>query len=49
MSFYLNVSKQKITEVAKLSEQQKNQRADKINNRILKQTHDEKSTETLKT
>ena len=40
MSFYPNVTKEDMNDIVELSEQQKNQRADKIENRILKQTHD---------
>ena len=47
MSFYSNVSEQDIINLRKLAEQQKNERALKIKNRILKQTHDDKLAESL--
>ena len=47
MSVYPNVTKQDMINLRKLADQQKNQRALKIKNRILKQTHDEKLAETL--
>ena len=40
MSIYSNVTEQGLINLRKLSEQQKNQRALKIKNSILKQTHD---------
>ena len=40
MRIYSNVTKQDLIILRKLAEQQKNQRAEKIENRILKQTHD---------
>ena len=40
MSIYSNVTEQDLINLRKLAEQQKNQRALKIKNRILKQTHD---------
>ena len=40
MSTYSNVTEQDLINLRKLAEQQKNQRAEKIRNRILKQTHD---------
>ena len=40
MSIYSNVTEQELDNLRKLAEQQKNQRALKIKNRILKQTHD---------
>ena len=40
MSFYSNVTEQDLIKLRKLAEQQKEQRALKIKNRILKQTHD---------
>ena len=39
MSIYPNVTEQDLHNLRKLAEQQKNQRAEKIKNRILKQTH----------
>ena len=47
MSIYSNVTEQDLNNLRKLAEQQKNQRALKIKNRILKQTHDEKLAESL--
>ena len=47
MSFYSNVTKQGLINLRKLAEQQKNQRAEKIKNRIVKQTHDVKLAESL--
>ena len=41
MRMYPNVTQQDLTNLGKLAEQQKNQRAIKIKNRILK-THDKK-------
>ena len=40
MSIFSNVTEQDLNNLRKLAEQQKNQRAEKIKNRILKQTHD---------
>ena len=40
MSIYRNVTKQDLNNLRKLADQQRNQRALKIENRILKQTHD---------
>ena len=40
MSTYPNVTEQDLINLRKLDEQQKNQRAEKSKNRILKQTHD---------
>ena len=40
MSIYSNVTGQDLVYLRKLAEQQKSQRARKIKNRILKQTHD---------
>ena len=48
MSIYLDVTKEDMIELAKLSEQQKNERADKIEIRISKQTRDETLAETFK-
>ena len=42
MSIYSNVTEQDLNNLRKLAEQQRNQRAEKIKNRILKQTHDVK-------
>ena len=47
MSNYSNVTKEDLLNSRKLSEQQKNQRAEKIKNKILKQTHDIKLAESL--
>ena len=47
MSIYSNVIEQDLINLRKLAEQQKNQRAEKIKNRILKQTHDVKLAESL--
>ena len=47
MSIYPNVTEQDLDNLRKLSEQLKEQRALKIKNRILKQTHDEKLAESL--
>ena len=47
MSIYSNVTEQDLINLRKLAEQQKNQRAEKIKNRILKQTHDIKLAESL--
>ena len=40
MSIYSNVTEEDMVNLRKLAEQQKNQRAHKIKNRILKRTHD---------
>ena len=40
MSFFSNVTEQHLNNFRKLAEQQKEQRALKIKNKILKQTHD---------
>ena len=48
MSIYLDVTKEHMIELAKLSEQQKNQRADQIEIRISKQTRDETLAEIFK-
>ena len=42
MSIYSNITEQDLINLRKLAEQQKNQRALKMKNRILKQTHDKK-------
>ena len=47
MSIYSNVSEQDLINLRKLAEQQKEQRAPKIKNRILKQTLDIKLAESL--
>ena len=47
MIIYSNVTEQCLNTLRKLAEQQKNQRALKIKNRILKQTYDIKLAESL--
>ena len=47
MSIYSNVTQEDLINLRKLAEQQKQQRALKIKNRILKQTHDVKLAESL--
>ena len=47
MSIYSNVTEQNLINLRKLAEQQKNQRALKIENRFLKQTLDMKLAESL--
>ena len=47
MSIYCNVTEKDLINLRKLAEQQKNQRALKIKNRTLKQTHDIKLAESL--
>ena len=47
MSNYSNVTEQDLENLRKLADQQKGQRALKIKNRILKQTHDIKLAESL--
>ena len=47
MGIYSNVTEQDLINLRKLAERQKNQRAKKIKNRILKQTHDVKLAEIL--
>ena len=47
MSIYSNVTEQDLNILGKLAEQQKNQRAPRIKNRISKQTHDRKLAESL--
>ena len=49
MIIYSNVTEQDLINLRKLAEQQKNQRAEKIKNRILKQTHDINLAEALST
>ena len=46
-SIYSNVTEKDLDNLRKLAEQQKNQRAIEIKNRILKQTHDVKLAESL--
>ena len=47
MSIFSNVTEKDLIILRKLSEQQKNQRALKIKNRILKQIHDNKLAKSL--
>ena len=47
MSIYSNITEKDLENLRKLAEQQKNQRALKIKNRILKETHDIKLAESL--
>ena len=47
MSIYSNVTEQDLITLRKLAEQQKNERAQKIRNKILEQTHDKKLAESL--
>ena len=47
MSIYSIVTEQDLDNLRKLADQQKNQRALKIKNRILKQTYDVKLAESL--
>ena len=47
MSIYSNVTEKDMENLRKLANQQKEQRAEKIKNRILKQTHDIKLAESL--
>ena len=47
MSIYSNVTEKDLDNLRKLAQQQKEQRALKIKNRILKQTHDIKLAESL--
>ena len=47
MSIYSNVTQKDLDNLRKLADQQKNERAFKIKNRILKQTHDIKLAESL--
>ena len=47
MSICSNVTEQNLNNLRKLAEQQRNQRAEKIKNRILKKTHDIKLAESL--
>ena len=47
MSIYSNVTEEDLIFLRKLAEQQKQERAPKIKNKILKQTHDINSAESL--
>ena len=47
MSTYSNITKEDLINLRKLAEQQKDQRAEKIKNRIIKQTHDIELAESL--
>ena len=47
MSIYSNVTEQDLINLRKLAEQEEENRARKIKNRILKQTHDIKLAESL--
>ena len=47
MSIHSNVTEKDLNNLRKLAEQQKNQQALKIKNRILKQTHDKNIAESL--
>ena len=47
MSIYSNVTEQDLINLRKLAEQQKNQRDEKIKNKIVKQTHDVKLAESF--
>ena len=47
MSIYSNATEQDLNNLRKLAQQKKEQRALKIKNRILKQTHDVKLAESL--
>ena len=47
MSFYSNVTEQDLINLRNLADQQKNQRAEKIKNRIIEKTHDIKLAESL--
>ena len=47
MSIYSKVTEQDLINLRKLAQQQKHQRAEKIKNRNLKQTHDDKLAESL--
>ena len=47
MSIYSNVTEQDLENLRKLAQQQKEQRALKIKNRILKETHDVNLVESL--
>ena len=47
MSIYSNVTQEDLDNLRNLAEQQKNQRAEKINNRIIEKTHDKKLADSL--
>ena len=47
MSIYSNVTQEDLDNLRKLAEQQKNQRAEKIKNRIIEKTHDIKLADSL--
>ena len=47
MSIYSNVTEKDLINLRKLAQQQKEQRAEKIKNRILEKTHDVKLAESL--
>ena len=47
MSVYPNVTEEDLINLSKLAEQQEEQRAIKIKNKIINQTHDEKLTKNL--
>ena len=47
MNLYASVTERDLNNLRKLAEQQKNQRAHKNKNRILKRTHDIKPAESL--
>ena len=47
MSIYSNVTEQDLDNLRKLAQQQKNERARKIQNKIIKQTHDIKLADSL--
>ena len=47
MSIYSNATEQNLINLRKLAKQQENERALKLKNRILKQTHDIELTESL--
>ena len=47
MSFYSNLTEQDLINLRKLAEQQRKQRAEKIKNRMLEQTHDVNLAESL--
>ena len=49
MSIYPNVTQENLNKLSQLAEQQKEQRANKIKNRIIKQTHDEKLSRNIQT
>ena len=47
MSIYSKVTQEDLDNLRKLAEQQKNQRAEKIKNRIIEKTHDKRLAESL--